>query len=554
MKKKIVIINTIITVIALILMFALGIIVNKSDYRDMTEDSLKKLTAVYADKYDGSADYAKKLADDLRVTVINAEGKVICDTEGIDISSTENHLFREEVVAAAKGEPKAVVRHSDTLGLDMMYYALKTEYNGETYYVRTAMPVKSVDSYLSKSIPLTLGIMFFAAFLSVIAVIFASNELLKPLSTIKDAIKDIEIGNYKQISPTTDDAEVNKVLSDVNDVAERLEKSMSEAKREREKSDYILNNVSDAIVVLDKNLTVVAANRSAHNVFRVKNGVGMEVNVLTSDEKFISAVHECSKNKTDSIFRIKLSEEWFHVAVKHTENDVIIAVLTDVTAERNGENMRLEFFANASHELKTPLTTIKGFNDMISLKTNDETLKGYSQKIDKETERMLSLIDDMLNLSKLENLSAPREYSDVNIKDIAEEVAENLKPLAEKKNVSVTVSGELTLRGEREHFYELVKNLAENAVRYNKNGGYAKIELSSEDGKTITVSDNGIGIDDEHQGRIFERFYRVDKSRSRVTGGTGLGLSIVKHVCELYGAEISLKSRLGFGTTVTVRF
>lgn len=554
MKKKIVIINTIITVIALILMFALGIIVNKSDYRDMTEDSLKKLTAVYADKYDGSADYAKKLADDLRVTVINAEGKVICDTEGIDISSTENHLFREEVVAAAKGEPKAVVRHSDTLGLDMMYYALKTEYNGETYYVRTAMPVKSVDSYLSKSIPLTLGIMFFAAFLSVIAVIFASNELLKPLSTIKDAIKDIEIGNYKQISPTTDDAEVNKVLSDVNDVAERLEKSMSEAKREREKSDYILNNVSDAIVVLDKNLTVVAANRSAHNVFGIKNGVGMEVNVLTSDEKFISAVHECSKNKTDSIFRIKLSEEWFHVAVKHTENDVIIAVLTDVTAERNGENMRLEFFANASHELKTPLTTIKGFNDMISLKTNDETLKGYSQKIDKETERMLSLIDDMLNLSKLENLSAPREYSDVNIKDIAEEVAENLKPLAEKKNVSVTVSGELTLRGEREHFYELVKNLAENAVRYNKNGGYAKIGLSSEDGKTITVSDNGIGIDDEHQGRIFERFYRVDKSRSRATGGTGLGLSIVKHVCELYGAEISLKSRLGFGTTVTVRF
>lgn len=554
MKKKIVIINTIITVIALILMFALGIIVNKSDYRDMTEDSLKKLTAVYADKYDGSADYAKKLADDLRVTVINAEGKVICDTEGIDISSTENHLFREEVVAAAKGEPKAVVRHSDTLGLDMMYYALKTEYNGETYYVRTAMPVKSVDSYLSKSIPLTLGIMFFAAFLSVVAVIFASNGLLKPLSTIKDAIKNIESGNYKQIPPTTDDAEVNKVLSDVNDVAERLEKSITDAKREREKSDYILNNVSDGIVVLDNDLTVIAANRSAHNLFDVKNGVGMGVSVLTSDEKFISAVNECSKNKTDSIFRTKLGEEWFHVSVKHTENDTIIAVLTDVTAERNGENMRLEFFANASHELKTPLTTIKGFNDMISIKTEDETLKGYSQKIDKETERMLSLIDDMLNLSKLENLSAPREYSDVNIKDIAEEVAENLKPLAEKKNVSVTVSGELTLRGEREHFYELVKNLAENAVRYNKNGGYAKIELSSEDGKTIAVSDNGIGIDDEHQGRIFERFYRVDKSRSRATGGTGLGLSIVKHVCELYGAEISLKSRLGFGTTVTVRF
>lgn len=553
MKKKIIVFNIVITIIALILMFALGIIVNKSDYRDITEERLKEITAVYADKYDGSDDYAKKI-DNVRVTIINAEGKVISDSEGLDLSSVENHLYREEIKAAAEGSPKSVIRYSSTLGQDMMYYALKTEYEGNLFYVRTSMPIKSIDSYLSKSIPLTLGIMFLAAFLSAVVVISASNGLLKPLTTIKDAIKNIENGNYKQIPPTTDDADVNRILSDINDVSERLEKSISEAKAEREKSDYILNNVSDAIVVLNNKLNVVAVNRSAHNVFDVVDGVGMNAEILTADDVFISAIKECATNKTDSIFRVKIGEKWFHASVRYTENDIIIVVLTDITAEKNGENMRLEFFANASHELKTPLTTIKGFNEMIFIKTTDDNLKNYSVKIDKETDRMLSLINDMLKLSELENLSSPREIADVNINDVAKEVAENLKSLAEGKGIDVSVSGNLVLKGEREHFYELIKNLTENAIRYNKKGGYAKIELSSENGKTIVVSDDGIGIDEEHQSRIFERFYRVDKSRSRATGGTGLGLSIVKHVCELYGAELTLKSRLGFGTSVTVRF
>ena len=169
---------------------------------------------------------------------------------------------------------------------------------------------------------------------------------------------------------------------------------------------------------------------------------------------------------------------------------------------------------------------------------------------------MLSLIDDMLNISKLENSCLDMSaLTDIKLENIANEVANSLKLLSDSKNISVSVTGHAVLKAEKEHMFELIKNLAENAVRYNNNGGHVDISLSDRKDKTvISVIDNGIGIDAQHQGRIFERFYRVDKSRSRSTGGTGLGLSIVKHICELYNAEISLKSRLGLGTEITVSF
>lgn len=553
MKKRVIIANAIITAIALALMFALGIIVSKSDYKDITAERLKELTAVYVKNYVGQTDFALNPPEDVRVTVIGADGKVIADSDALDVGTTENHLDREEIKAARNKSPKTVVRFSSSLGKEMMYYAEMKDYNGESYYIRIAIPVASVNSYVNKSVPLTISIMFFAAFLSCVAGIICTSGLLKPLETIKDGLSQIDKGEYKQLPPTTGDAELNKILSDINDVSEKIEQSMKDARAEREKLDYILSNVSDGIVVFSKELTVEAANRSAQTIFGVTGGEGKDMNVLTSNERFLSAIEHCAKDKKDRILTLELGEKWFLISVRNTDNDTVIAVLTDVTAEKNGEKVRLEFFANASHELKTPLTAIKGFNDMISLGVTDEKIKGYSARIDKETERMLVLIGDMLKLSRLENLSKPDRAEEISLKNVAEEAAESLKPIAEEKKVTVSIVGDATVKGEREHFYELIKNLAENAVRYNKEGGKAEIKLFERGGKKyISVADDGIGIDEEHQSRIFERFYRVDKSRSRATGGTGLGLAIIKHICELYGAEISLKSRLGVGTTFTV--
>ena len=555
MKKRIIIFNIAVVFVALLLMFGLGIIVTRSNQYAQAEHKIKQITAIYALNYSEDAEFTQKIDEDIRITVIDATGKVIADSEQLDISGMENHIYREEIQAAANGTPKAVTRKSKNVGVDMMYYAEKVETEGSYVFVRVAIPVDSVFTYVNKALPLSVMIMFFALVASVVASIFFSGTLLKPLETVKNSIARIGKGNYRQITPATEDADINNMLVSINDISSRLEQSINDARNEKDKLDYIFNNVSDGIIVFDKDMTITAANRVTENIFGIKECIGKTAAVFTSDKAFLEAVEDCSVNKNDSVFRLETENAYYLCSVRNTESGMVIVVLTDITASEKSEEMRLQFFANASHELKTPLTAIKGFNDMVTLSSKDKKIKEYSEKISKETDRMVLLIDDMLNLSKLENSSAPSDAAEVDLKEIADEVSESLTPLAMERKVTLSVTGSARVRAEREHMYELIKNLFENAIRYNKEGGKAEIILTEERGTSkLEVKDNGIGIDAEHQGRIFERFYRVDKSRSRATGGTGLGLAIVKHISELYGAEIDLKSRLGAGTDITVSF
>ncbi len=535
-------------------MFLLGLLVTKSNQYDAAEQKIMQITSIYSNEYTGETDYYEKAEPDIRVTIVDATGKVIADSERQDVSNFENHMDREEIQAALNDEPRAVTRYSESMGREMMYYALKTEFGDSYVFVRVSIPVNSVNSYISKTLPLSLAIMFIALAASVTASIFFSGYLLKPLQKVKESISLIGSGRYSGVPPMTDDLEVNEMLSGINGIGEKLEKSITAVRGEKDKLDYIFKNVSDGIAVFGKDLSIEALNLRAQTLFGVKDFAGKDIAVLTSDRKFLSAAQSCAENKNGSIFRMDVGSGRYLCTMRYTDGDLIIAVLTDITAQTKGEEMRLQFFANASHELKTPLTAIKGFNDLVSLSTDSGTVKEYSAKIDKETGRMVKLIDDMLNLSKLENSGFDKERAErVSLGEVAGDVAESLKPLAESRNVALKVAGDACVFAVREHIYELIKNLAENAVRYNVDGGSASVVISEEQGKVkIKVKDTGIGIDSEHQSRIFERFYRVDASRSRATGGTGLGLAIVKHICEIYGADISLKSKLGAGTSVTV--
>lgn len=236
------------------------------------------------------------------------------------------------------------------------------------------------------------------------------------------------------------------------------------------------------------------------------------------------------------------------------KNDIYILVLNDITEAKNNEIIRSEFFANASHELKTPLTAIKGFTEVIMFKNTDESLKKPLESINKESNRILILIEDMLKLSKLENVK-DITWNAVDLLQLSIEIKEVLQPLYESKNVSLKIEGKASFNGEKEHFYELIKNLVENSIKYNIDNGEVKIVLNQTDSEvTIEVIDNGIGIDVEDRNRIFERFYRVNKSRSRNTGGTGLGLSIVKHITQIYNGNIMLSSTLGKGTSIKIIF
>lgn len=551
MKKKLILFNVILTVVVLSLMFALGLAVTNSNNTALSEKKIKELTAVYCANYSPSLTFP---ADgDVRVTVIDETGAVIKDSLKI---SDENHLYRDEIEAAANGHPTVYIRNSDTLGKEMMYYAEKVQTDTGYVFVRVAIPTESIRSYAVKSVAPMIAILLGVWLCSVVASILLSGVLLKPLKQVRENLVEVASGTYRPAVPATGDPDINSILSAINDLSEKLQNSMLDAQNERRKSNYVLSNVTDGIAVFDKDLNLVIANESLKKIFSVTAPEGKHAEVLTADPAFLSALSDCAEKKTDAIFPLETEGRYFLCTARYTDSTMIVAVLSDVTQTKESEKMRLEFFANASHELKTPLTTVKGFNDMISLQTTDSAIADYSARIGKEIDRITRLLDDMLDLSKLENTPLkPENLTQVSLREIAEEVKEELTPLCRQKNVQIFTEGEGSVNAEREHIFQLIKNLAENGVRYNSEGGNVQISISADpEGTSLSVSDNGIGIDAANQSRIFERFYRVDKSRSRATGGTGLGLAIVKHICELYGAKLTLKSKLGDGTTVLVRF
>lgn len=552
MKNKILIFNLAIITLALLTVFFSGITLNKNSHRAEAEAEVKTLTEAYKSTYDEK--HIDKMFENspegVRLTVINDKGEVVKDTDG---EITENHLGREEIIAAIGGNPKVVVRYSNSLKKDMVYYALKAERTDGGYdFIRVAIPVADVDGYVKSTIPTLIYVLIASIFICYIASILMTNSLVKPIKDVKDKITAVKNGDYSVKIPASGDEEVNTMLSEINDVSELLQKSIQKANDEKERLDYILSNISDGIIVLGADGTITEFNKNASKIFDIAEPFGKNYSILTANENFNAEISDCLSNGADKRFEYSDGGKTFIASVNRLDNGYTIIVLSDITAEKNSEKTRSEFFANASHELKTPLTSIKGFNDIVSMSTKEEKTKELSLKIDKEVTRIVTLINDMLNLSRLEAEEKPQAEK-IDLKKVSEDVIESLSALADKKNVTVKLSGEGIVDMESEHAVELVKNLVENAIRYNNDGGHVFVDIKKADGAVkLSVKDDGIGIEDKYKQRIFERFYRVDKSRSREMGGTGLGLSIVKHICTLYNAELTLESTLGVGTTITV--
>lgn len=553
MKNKIVIFNIVIVTLALLIVFFSGISLIKKSHLEEAEKQVVTVTDVYAANY--SDNITATAPKDIRITVIDANKTVIADSQDENLVG-KPHENREEITAAWEGSPKVVTRKSESLGADMVYYAKKVTVGDTFVIVRAAIKVETVNQYVFNALPTYVYVLISVLFVSYIAGILATVNLIKPLEEVKNTLA--AVNNGEKINRSYDnesDSDVREMLGEIADVSEKLQNSINEANTERERLDYVLANVSDGITVIDAGGIVTVMNKVACGVFGGDGFIGRKYTALTADEKFLSEIGETVALRETRSFEYANEGNIYMVIARALENSFTVIVLTDITQIRNGEKMREEFFANASHELKTPLTAIKGFNDLIALKTSDEEIKSFTAKSDKEITRLVSLIGDMLDLSKLENSGKIADAEELDLGKIATEVAESLAPLAANKKISVSVSGNGIVRMEREHAVELVKNLVENAIRYNNENGKVEVSVLNDGGNVVLrVKDNGIGIEEEHLGRIFERFYRVNKSRSRETGGTGLGLSIVKHVCALYNAEPVVHSRYGEGTIVEVKF
>ncbi|MCL1834729.1 MAG: ATP-binding protein [Oscillospiraceae bacterium] len=558
MRKRVFLFTTLIVLAGLLCFFFVSIYITQEGYLNIAKDTVMETARICANLYSDETDAASfvKAGGDVRITIISSEGNLIADSRPIDISAVENHLDRPEVQAALNDAPEAHVRRSGTLGVDFVYYALKQSSGAGYVFIRAAVPVAKVGGYLSQSLPLLILVTVAIALLSLVLSRSLIRRIVKPFESVERRLGLLLGGEYSAQPVARSYEEIDAVAQDIEDIAQLLQSSFASMREEKSKADYILNNISDGIFIVDESKNISLVNSAALTVFDVTPEIaGKNVSYLSYDETLIAAVDDCVARGKSSLFELALGGKIYLVTVKRLPGtEFTMVVLSDISDGRENEKRREDFFANASHELKTPLTAIKGFNELTAINNKDERVGKYIESITRETDRMLALIDDMLKLSELENTRGLNSVP-VSLAGVAGEVCDTLSVAISGKSITVNSSGDALVSAEPGHVYDLVKNLVENAVRYSDQGGSVSIKIESEKkGAALYVIDDGIGISPGEQTRIFERFYRVEKSRSQRSGGTGLGLSIVKHICATYGWELSLKSKLGVGTEVKVAF
>lgn len=492
-------------------------------------------------------EYLKELeSKNYRLTWVEADGTVLFDTEA-ESEAMDNHKDREEIAEAlvtGKGESE---RYSDTLTLKMIYCA---ERLSDGTVLRISASRDSVVALLIDVLFPMIVIMLLAIILSSFIARWLSKSIVKPLNTL-DLENPAENDVYDELTP---------MLTKINKQHKQITKQMKELRKRADEFEQITASMNEGLVLLDKNGVVISMNLAAKKLFAAdETSVGQDFLTVDRSLKMSRAVEDALSGK-HSEFREQRNGSEYQFGISHIESGgkTIGAVIIcfDVSETAFAERNRQEFTANVSHELKTPLQSIIGSAELLE---NDlvkpQDTNRFVGNIRREATRLVSLINDIIRLSQLdENMESAKEETDLYA--LANEVKDVLFMSAQKKNVEINISGEsCVINGVRRYLYEIIYNLCDNAIRYNNAGGKVDIDISKDkNGVILTVSDNGIGIPLEHQSRIFERFYRVDKSHSKETGGTGLGLSIVKHAVAYHGGIIKLDSTVGKGTTITVTF
>ena len=516
---------------------------NKSQVTQLKEEL--SLAAVAVDKV--GTEYFDNLDSSIfRFTVVGTDGKVLYDSQA-DASDMENHLEREEIAEAIKNGNGSSARYSSTLTERTFYEATRLQ-NGNV--LRISVSQVTVGALILGMLPAICAVVLISIAVSFVLSHKMANSIVKPLNEL-DLENPAENDTYEELTP---------ILTKINKQHKQITRQMRELKQKSDEFEQITASMNEGLVLLDKKGTVLSINTAAKTLFGADDSaVGRDFLTVDRSVDMNSAVEKALDGK-HSEFREEIGGSEYQFIINRTESDGktvgVVILCFDVTETAFAERNRKEFTANVSHELKTPLQSIIGSAELLENGlVKPEDTKRFVVNIKKEATRLVSLINDIIRLSQLDEDSESVTES-VDLYDIANEVVEVLTVSASKKQVELTLNGEsCVMNGIRRYLYEIIYNLCDNAIRYNKDGGKVTIDLKNKDGNIIlSVSDTGIGIPAEHQSRIFERFYRVDKSHSKETGGTGLGLSIVKHAVAFHGGTVKLESKVGEGTTVTVEF
>jgi two-component system, OmpR family, phosphate regulon sensor histidine kinase PhoR len=502
-----------------------------------------------------------------RVTIIAPDGTVVADSalSGAALRSVENHHGRPEVQQALAAGAGSAIRHSTTVSEAFLYAGVAIRHQGRLVGVaRVARSLRGVEEQiaeLQRAVTLALGLAFvITALLSAVL----SSSVAGPLGQVMDAARRFAAGDLSARSRVVRSDEVGELARILNRSADQLQARITEIARDRARIDAILSAMEDGVMAVDHRGVVLLANQALRESLELYEPVGrhyLEVLRQRAVGELVEAVLAAGARREGAVQMLRGGRAYAVIGVPFPgpEGQPPGAVLTfhDVTERHRVERVRRDFVANASHELRTPLTSIRGFVEALEDGAMQEPATGrrFLEKIRVHADRMAGLVSDLLELSRLESGERAPAWQDVAPAEVAEEVAASFAGAAERKGVALHRSdrGTPTVLSDPDRLRQILENLVENAVKYTPTGGRIDITTGpAADGAELVVADDGPGIPAEHLPRIFERFYRVDKARSREIGGTGLGLSIVKHLAEGMGATVRVESQLGRGTRFTV--
>lgn len=524
------------------------------DYNQLAED--------FANNYNESI---TSQDNNLRVTFIDLSGRVLGDSEA-DYKTMENHSSRKEVREALSGKIGKDYRSSTTLDFDLLYMAIPV--NELNLIVRVSVPLTELNIINRITWSYSMLIVLSVLVISVIISLRIAETVIRPLNDIIHASKEISQGNYsKSISVTSKD-EVGQLALQFNEMASKLDKTICDLNNKKIELESIVQSITYGIVAVDNNLKILLINHAAFSILNLDSNTQVtgeiitqhirnnRINLLLKESMEQNTPLECEINLDEKELLIKTSP--IRSNNQSAVNSGWIISIQDITTLRKLEKLRTEFVSNVTHELKTPITSIRGFIETLkngAINNKDVSLR-FLDIIDIEAERLHELINDILLLSEIENRHSDTDLERIDLSSIIDDVFEVMQNIAIEKNISlINNTGEkIVIKANRNRMKQMILNLVDNAVKYNVPNGSVTVSAENAGGKVIIcVRDTGIGIPSQHIPRIFERFYRVDKGRSRSMGGTGLGLSIVKHIVNLYNGIIKVNSEVGKGTEFIIQ-
>ena len=494
-------------------------------------------------------EYLDRINTDRRVTLIRRDGTVLYDNEA-DPSTMENHSNREEVEEAVKSGSGHSIRKSETMTRETIYFAQKLD---DGTILRVAVTQDSIWAILAKLIRPAVILFMATVLLSLFLSNMVTKNILSPLNRLDLDHLDNNDVVYDELAP---------LLNRLQTQQETIRKQLNSAKQRQEEFNLITENMSEGFLVIDKNTDILSWNPSALRLLGMTDEPSGSVLRLNRTRDFRETIFKVLSGKKEELTLQRENRTYKLIAnpaYDDNQEEVIgaVFVILDETESIKRENFRREFTANVSHELKTPLTSISGFAElMMGGGMPDETVMDFSKSIYDEASRLISLVNDIINLSSLDDENMEFDWEMIDLYQIASEEIGHVQAAADKKDVKIKLSGvHGNITGVRRIVSEMIYNLCDNAVKYNREHGSIEVKIATTTNHVIvSVQDTGIGIPEADQSRIFERFYRVDKSHSKAVGGTGLGLSIVKHGAQLHNAQIKVSSKLDKGTTITLRF